>query len=141
MNASSNQLTFTTLTADYPAVRIPAGTAANTATLITQGATNASVLLDILFRNLDTGNARLFDIYIGPNTTPENNIVQVNVPANSGNNGSTSLCSLAAQAPVIFDLDLAGNRVMTLESGVQVYVVNKVALTADIYVRAKRRNF
>ena len=141
MNTSSNQLSFTTLTADYPAVRIPSGTAANTATLITQGATNASVVLDVLFRNLDTGNARLFDIYIGTNTTAENNLVQVNIPANSGNNGSTTIASLAALAPAIFDLDLAGNRVITLESGVPIYVVNKVALTADIYVRAKRRNF
>ncbi|PWK72920.1 hypothetical protein LX99_04250 [Mucilaginibacter oryzae] len=141
MNTSSNQLSFTTLTADYPAVRIPSGTAANTATLITQGASNASVLLDLLFRSLDTSNARLFDIYIGVNTTPENNIVQISVPANSGNNGVTSICSLAGLVPAIFDLDLAGNRVITLESGMQVYVVNKTALSADMYVRAKRRNF
>jgi len=141
MNSSSNQLAFCTLTADYPAVRIPSGTAINTATLITTGNTNASVILDVLFRNTDTANARLFDIFIGINTTPENNIVQINVLANAGNNGSTSICSLAGLAPAIFDLDLAGNRVITLESGVPVYVVNKAALTSDIYVRAKRRNF
>jgi hypothetical protein len=42
---------------------------------------------------------------------------------------------------VVFDLDLAGNRVITIESGIPLYVVNKTALTADIYVRLKTRGF
>jgi hypothetical protein len=67
--------------------------------------------------------------------------VQVSIPANSGNNGTTALASLAALAPAVFDLDLAGNRVITIESGVPLYVVNKTALTADLYVRLKTRGF
>ncbi len=141
MDTSSNQLAFSTLTGDYPAVRIPSGTAAGTVTVITSGAAHGSVILDLLFRNLDAANARNFDIFIGPSTTPENNAVQIAVPANAGNNGSVSICSLASLAPAVFALDLASNRVINLESGVQVSVVNKVALTSDVYVRAQRRSF
>ena len=141
MNTSSNQLAFATLTGDYPAILLASGSAAGTATSVTSGATNASIITDILFRNLDTANARNFDICIGSTASAQNKIVQVAIPANAGNNGSTSLASLAALAPSIFDLDLAGNRVLTLESGTNIYVVNTTALTANIYVMAKRRSF
>ena len=141
MTSSSNQTSFCTLTADYVAVKLASGLAINTATLLCTGSTNASVVTDILFRNTDITNIRLFDFFIGPTTTAENNLVQISIPANSGNNGSVALASLAALAPAIFDIDLAGNRIITLESGTSLYVVNKAALTADMYVRVKRRNF
>ncbi|MBV8388384.1 MAG: hypothetical protein JO080_01140 [Mucilaginibacter sp.] len=144
MNTNSNTTSFSTLTASYPAVKLASGLAINTDTLIATGATNASVVLDVLFRNTDASNPRNFDIIIcatGANATAENNVCQIAVPANSGNNGSVALASLAALVPQIFDLDLAGNRVMTLESTISIYVRNKAALTSDIYVRVKQRNF
>ncbi len=106
-------------------------------------AANASVVLDVLFRSLEAA-ARNFDIIIcatGSNTTVENNRVQVTIPANAGNNGSVSLAGLSSLAPLLFDMDLAGNRVITLESGISIYVRNKAALAADIWVTAKLRSF
>src|ERR1700742_1083737 len=141
MDSSSNQTSFCTLTADYVAVKLASGLAINTATLLCSGSTHASVVTDILFRNTDTTNTRNFDFFIGPTTTTENNLVQISIPANSGNNGTTALASLASLAPAIFDIDLAGNRIITLESVTSIHIVNKVALTEDMYVRLKRRNF
>jgi len=140
MISTSNQIAFCTLAGTYPAVKLTSGLSAGTATLIATGPTNAGLILDILFRSKETV-ARNFDIFIGSSATPENNIVQVAIPANAGNNGTVALASVAALAPAIFDLDLAGNRVITLEPGVTVYVVNIVALTADVYVRVKLRSF
>ena len=144
MNSSSNQLSFATLTGKYPAIDLASGLSANTDTLVATGDTNASIVLDILFRNTDSSNARNFDIIIcptGSNSTAQYNRVQISVPANSGNNGSTTIASLAALAPALFDLDLAGNRVITLESTESIYVRNKAALTADMYVMVKQRSF
>ena len=92
--------------------------------------------LDLVSRN--------FDIIVcaaGANGTEENNRVQIVVPASAWNNGTTPLAALAALAPQMFDLDLAGNRVLTLESGISIYVRNKAALAADICVTVKLRSF
>ncbi|HAL80802.1 MAG TPA: hypothetical protein DCO83_00055 [Mucilaginibacter sp.] len=144
MNSSSNTTSFATLTGAYPGIDLASGLAINTDTLIVTGATNASVVLDILFRNTDSSNIRNFDIIIcptGSNATAQYNRTQIAVPANAGNNGSVQLASLAALAPQLFDIDLAGNRLITLESTMSVYVRNKAALTSDIYVMVKQRNF
>lgn len=144
MDASSNQLSFATLTGTYPGVKLTSGLAVNTDTLVCSGGVHASIVLDILFRNLDGTNARNFDIIIcptGSNSTDYYNRAQISVPVSAGNNGSAALASTAALMPALFDLDLAGNRVLTLESGVSVYVRNKAALTADIYVMTKLRSF
>ena len=141
MTSNSNQTVFATLTSAYVAVKLASGLAANTATLLFTGAINGSVITDVLFRNTDASNSRNLDFFIGSNSTTENNLVQVSIPASAGNNGSTALASLAALAPAVFDLDLAGNRVITIESGVALYAVNKTALTADMYVRLKTRGF
>jgi hypothetical protein len=140
MNSSSNTTSFATLTQSYPAVNIASGTAASTITGVTTGNTNASVITDLLFRNLGTG-AVIFDVYIGATGTAQNKIVQISVPGSSGNNGSTALGSLAALAPQLFDLDLAGNRVITLESGVALSVSNTATTSAAVYVMVKQRNF
>jgi hypothetical protein len=144
MNSSSNTTSFATLTGAYPAIDLASGLSANTDTLVATGATNASVVLDILFRNTDSTNIRNFDIIIcptGSNSTAQYNRTQVAVAANAGNNGSVPLASLAALAPQLFDIDLAGNRLITLESTMSVYVRNKAALTADVYIMVKQRNF
>jgi len=144
MNSSSNTTSFATLTSAYPAIDLASGLAINTDTLVVTGATNASVVLDILFRNTDGTNIRNFDIIIcptGSNSTAQYNRTQIAVPANAGNNGSVQLASLAALAPQLFDIDLAGNRLITLESTISVYVRNKAALTSDIYVMVKQRSF
>ena len=144
MNSSSNTTSFATLTSAYPAIDLASGLSANTDTLVATGATNASVVLDILFRNTDASDIVNFDIIIcptGSNATAQYNRTQIAVPASAGNNGSVQLASLAALAPQLFDIDLAGNRMITLESTMSVYVRNKAALTADIYVMVKQRNF
>jgi hypothetical protein len=144
MNSSSNQLSFATLTGKYPAIDLASGLSINTDTLIATGDTNASIVLDILFRNTDSSNARNFDIIIcptGSNSTSQYNRIQISVPANAGNNGTTPIASLAASAPALFDLDLAGNRVITLESTQSIYVRNKATLSADMYVMVKQRSF
>ena len=144
MNSSSNTTSFATLTSAYPAIDLASGLSANTDTLVATGATNASVVLDILFRNTDASNVMSFDIIIcptGSNATAQYNRTQIVVPANAGNNGSVQLASLAALAPQLFDIDLAGNRLITLESSMSVYVRNKGTLTADFYVMVKQRNF
>jgi len=143
MNSSSNSTSFATLTGTYPATKLASALALNTDTLVVTGATNASIVLDVLFRNL-SGSAVNFDIIVcatSSNATEENNRAQITVAANAGNNGSVQLSSLAALAPQLFDLDLAGNRVLTLESGISIYVRNKAALTADVCVTVKLRSF
>ena len=144
MNSSSNTTSFATLTSAYPAIDLASGLSANTDTLVATGATNASVVLDILFRNTDASDIVNFDIIIcptGSNATAQYNRTQIAVPANAGNNGSVQLASLAALAPQLFDIDLAGNRLITLESTMSVYVRNKATLAADMYVMVKQRNF
>ena len=144
MNSSSNTTSFATLTSAYPAIDLASGLSANTDTLVATGATNASVVLDILFRNTDVSNVMNFDIILcptGSNATAQYNRTQIAVPANAGNNGSVQLASLAALAPQLFDIDLAGNRLITLESTMSIYVRNKATLAADMYVMVKQRNF
>lgn len=144
MTPNSNQLSFATLTQHYDGVLIASGTAANTYTFITSGSTNASVVTDVLFRNTDTVNARNFNVLIcpfGSQALSGSNTVQISVAANSGNNGSTAIASLAALASPIFDIDLAGNRVVTLEASESIYVQNTAALTSNMIVTAKRRDF
>jgi hypothetical protein len=140
MTGSSNTTSFSTLTQSYPSVNIASGTAANTVTQVTTGNTNASVITDILFRNLGS-SAINFDVYIGSASTAQNKIAQIGVPGNAGNNGTTSLASLAALAPQLFDIDLAGNRVIALENAVALSVSNTATTSAGIYVMAKQRNF
>ena len=143
MTSNSNTTSFATLTATYPAVKIASGTAVNTDTLLVTGGTNASLVLDILFRTLET-SGKNYDIIIcatASNGTDYYNRVQVSIPANSGNNGTTALASLAGLAPALFDLDLAGNRVLTLEPGISIYIRNKTLTTADLYITAKQRSF
>ena len=140
MTNDSNTTSYATKTADYPAVAMASGLAINSDTTIVAGDTNASIITDILIRN--TGSQVLaIDVFIGSTATSENNVCRISIPANSGNNGSTAIASLAALVPALFDLDLAGNRVLTLESGVTIYFRNIAALTNAFYVRVKRRNF
>lgn len=141
-NTSSNVVLYATLTARYPAINIASGTA-SVATLIVTAASTGSILTDILFRSADA-TGRLFDIIIcatGSQATAENARVQISIPAISGNNGSTAIASLAALVPALFDIDLAGNRVLTLESGQSIYVKNTTTTAAAIFVTAKARDY
>src|ERR1700748_629293 len=102
MDSSSNTTSFATLTGTYPGIKLASGLTINTDTLICTGDSHASIVLDILFRNIDASNARNFDLIIcptGSNTTDYYNRTQVSIPANSGNNGSTLLASLTGLAP------------------------------------------
>lgn len=141
MTNNSNTTQFATKTSAYVAVKLASGLAINTNTALFTGDVNASVITDILFRNRDGSNARNFDIFIGSAATPENNRVQVTIPASSGNNGTTAIASLAALAPQLFDIDLNGNRVLLIESGVVISVTNIAALTADMFITLKTKGF
>lgn len=142
MTSSSNQLSFATFKHYHEPVQI-ASAVASTQTKITEGATNASVITDILFRSADSG-ARLFDIIICPTGQQASalyKIVQVSVPAGSGNNGTTALFSLANTVPQLFDMDLSGNRGIILESGYEIWVQHTTTTAGIHTITAKRRNF
>lgn len=144
MDTSSNQLSFFTLTGLFNAIKLASGLTINTDSVVATGGTHGSCITDILIRNLDATNIRNFDVIIcttGSNATVEHRVCQVAIPVNSGNNGTVPLASLAALAPQIFDLDLSGNRIINLESGQSIYLRNIAALTADVYVNVKQRNF
>jgi hypothetical protein len=143
-NTNSNITLYATYDGVYDDVQLPSGLAINTYTLISSGASTDSILTDVLFRNFNTSTAVLFDIIIcptGSQLSAQYNTVQISIPPNSGNNGSTAKASFAAIAPAEFDIDMSGNRILALKSGVSLYVQNKAALTAAINVRAKRRNY
>jgi hypothetical protein len=131
------------LAGSYQAVTIPSGTALNTYTLIYTGPSTAGLITDLLFRNAASAavNLNIIICAAGSQTIEANSRVMVQVPASSGNNGTTPLASLAALAPLLFDLDLAGNRIILLESGISLYVQNTAALTGDLNITAKARNF
>lgn len=138
MISTSNTTQFATLTGTYVKVKLASGLSINTQTSLFTGDTKASIITDILFRNKDGTNARNFDIFIG-NTV--DSAVQVSIPASSGNNGVVAIASFAALVPSFFDLDLNGNRVILIESGVQIYVTNLAALTADVIITLKTKGF
>jgi hypothetical protein len=143
MTSNSNQLSFATLTQHYDGVFLSSSLAANTYTFITSGSTNASVVTDVLFRSADS-SARNFNVLICPSGSQNlsgSNTVQISVPLASGNNGTTAIASFATLAPQIFDIDLAGNRVITLEAGESIYVQNTAQLTGNFVITAKRRDF
>ena len=144
MNSSSNQIPYFTLTGIFAATKLASGLSINTDSVIVAAATNGSCITDILVRNTDASNARNFDVIFcttGGNGTVEHRVAQVSIPANAGNNGTVALASIAALAPQLFDLDLAGNRMLNMESGTSIYLRNVAALTADIYVNVKQRSF
>lgn len=141
-NTTSNVVLYATLAARYPVINIPTSTASTTTLLITAASTG-TVITDILWRTSDA-TARTWEIIIcatGSQATPENARVMINVPANSGNNGSTAIASLAALVPALFDIDLAGNRIITLESGQSIYLKNNATTAGYNYITAKARDY
>jgi hypothetical protein len=141
-NTSSNIVLYATLGARYPVINIPNATASTTTLLITAASTG-TIVTDILFRSADAG-AKTWDIIIcatGSQATAENARVMVSIPANSGNNGTQALASVAGLAPSLFDIDLAGNRVLTLESGQSIYVKNIATTAGAIFITAKARDY
>lgn len=140
-NTSSNVVLYATLAARYPVINIPTATASTTTLLVTAASTG-TIITDVLWRTADA--ARNWDIIIcatGSQATAENARVQVSIPANSGNNGTNAIASLAALVPALFDVDLAGNRVLTLESGQSIYVKNNATSAGYNYITAKARDY
>jgi len=149
MTVNSNIVLYATQKAFYDCVNIASATAANTYTLVTTGGTNGSIITDILFRSADA-SARLFNIIIcptGSQATAKYSVVEVSIGAGSGNNGSTGIASLAALVSQLFDLDLAGNRAITLEGSgssgteISIYVQNTTLTAGAINVMVKRRDY
>lgn len=142
-NTSSNIILYATLAARYPVINVASGAAALTNTLVVTAASTATIITDILFRSADA-TIRAFDIIIcatGSQATAENARVQINVPIGAGNTGAVAIASLAALAPSLFDIDLAGNRVITLESGQSIYVRNTTLTAGAIFITAKARDY
>ena len=141
-NTTSNFVLYATLAARYPAINIATSTASTTTLLVTAASTG-TIITDILWRTADSSN-RTWDIIIcatGSQATAENARVRVTIPLNSGDNGTTALASLAALAPQLFDIDLAGNRVLTLESGQSIYVKNIATTGGYNYITVKARDY
>ena len=149
MNTNSNVVLYATQKAYYDCTNLATALAANTYTKVTTGGTNGSLITDILFRSADA-SARLFNIIIcptGSNTSVQYSVVQISIPAGSGNNGTTAIASLGALASQLFDLDLAGNRVITLEGSglseteISIYVQNTTLTAGAINIFVKRRDY
>lgn len=139
----ANTALYATRIGRYPVVNIASATAANTYTLVVTADSAGSLVLDLLFRSADA-TARVFDIVIattGSQATAENARVAVNVPASSGNNGSTAIVSLISAVPSLFALDLAGNRCINIESGTSIYVKNQTLTAGAIFVTAIVRDY
>ncbi len=144
MTSGANTIPYFTKTGIFVATKLPSGLAANTDSLCLTESLNGSCITDILIRNTDASNGRTFDLIFcttGSNGTVEKRVCQFTVPLNSGNNGTVALASVATLVPQLFDLDLAGNRILNLEPGWSIYLRNATALTADIYVNIKQRSF
>jgi len=144
METNSNTVLYATRKTRRAKTTIANATAANTYTLLaTADATYGSMITDLLCRSADA-TARVFDIIIcatGSQATAENAEAAVSIPALSGNNGTTSLASVAALAPSLFDIDLAGNRVIGLEVGQSIYVKNVTLTAGEIYWNVKLRDY
>ena len=141
---NSNTVLYATYQGVYDTVNLPSGTAVNTYTLVTSAGTNGSIVTDLLFRNSDTSNIRNFNIIIAPTgsqAVAQYNIVQVVIASNAGAYGTLGIATLSSLSPSLFDIDLAGNRVITLEAGQSIYVQNTSALIAPINIMAKKRNY
>lgn len=142
-NVSSNSTLYATLSARYPAINIPNATASNTYTLLITAATTSTLITDVLFRNKSSATVD-FEFIIsatGSQATAENSRVYITVQANAGNSGSAAIGSLAVLVPSLFDIDLAGNRVITLEAGQSLYVKNPNLLIAAVFVTVKARDY
>lgn len=141
-NTTSNVVLYATLAARYPVINIATSTA-TTKTLLITAASTGTIVTDVLWRTSDS-TARLWNIIIcatGSQATAENARCVVSISGNSGNNGTNPLASLAALAPQLFDIDLAGNRVLTLESGQSIYLENQATTGGFNYITAKARDY
>jgi len=150
MNSLSNQTSWLIKAGLYPGTKIASGTSINTITALFTGPTNGGLFTDILFRNSASTTVNLNIIWVqSGNTGGTSGILyagpyfvnQIQIPANAGSNGTTPLASLAALAPLLFDLDLAGNRIILAEAGDVIYVQNIAALTGDLNCFVKGRTF
>lgn len=142
-NPTSNTILYATQTARYPVTVLPTATAANTTTLLVTGASGGTIITDVLFRSADA-TIRAFDIILcatGDQATTGNARQQVNIAVGAGNTGAVAIASLAALAPSLFDIDLAGNRVLTLEAGQSLYVKNTTLTAGAIFITTKARDY
>lgn len=137
---SANQQLYATKTAVKTKTLLASGLTINTNTLVFTAGSQGSIVQDVLLRNTDTSNARLFDVLVN-GTTSTDNIGQISIPANAGNNGTVALASLKALLPQLYKFDANGNLILALESGQTIHLQNKAALTADIRVLVLSEDF
>lgn len=140
--ANSNTILYATRLARYPEITLASGTTATDTEVVVGATTYGSIITDILFASADA-TARNFEIKIGPSGGAGSitRRLLISVPANSGNNGSTAVASLAALAPQLFAIDLAGNRTIGLESGVSIYCKNTTTTAGQITITPIARDY
>lgn len=139
---NSNTVLYATRAARTPEISLASGTTATDTEVVVAATTYGSVVTDILFASADA-TARNFEIKIGPSGGAGSitRRLVISVPANSGNNGSTAVASLASLAPQLFQIDLAGNRVIGIESGTSIYVKNTTTTAGQITITALVRDY
>lgn len=141
-STNANIVLYATRAARFPEITLPSGTAATDTEVVAGATTYGSVVTDILIASADTA-ARNFEIKIGASggagSITRRTIIQV--PASSGNTGTTAVASLAALAPQLFCLDLAGNRTIGLESGVSIYMKNTTTTAGQITISPIVRDY
>lgn len=139
---NSNTILYATRAARYPEITLASGTTATDTEVVAGAATYGSVVTDILIASADA-TPRNFEIKIGPSGGAGSitRRVVISVPANSGNNGSTAIASLAAISPQLFAIDLAGNRTIGLEAGVSIYMKNTTTTAGQITISPLVRDY
>lgn len=140
--SNSNTILYATRAARYPEITLASGTTATDTEVVAGATTYGSIVTDILFASADA-TARNFEIKIGTSGGAGSitRRLVVSVPANSGNNGSVAIASLAALAPQLFSVDLAGNRVIGLEAGVSIYCKNTTTTAGQITISPLVRDY
>lgn len=139
---NSNIVLYATRNARYPEISLASALASVDTEVAIGAVTYGSALMDVLFSSADANN-RVFEIKIGPSGGAGSitRRLTITVPASSGNNGSTAVASLAALAPSLFSIDLAGNRVIGLESGISMYVKHTTTLAGQITITPILRDY
>jgi hypothetical protein len=145
MVTNSNTILYATRATRRVHTVLASALAANSYTQVALAdATYGSMITDLILRNTDSAAVTFSFIICAPGdeTDPESTEGTFTLPSQAGNNGgATALCSVSAILAVLFDIDLAGNRIITLEPGMAIYLKNHALLAQAIYCNAKLRDY
>lgn len=141
---NSNTVLYATRAARYPEITLASGAAATDTEVVAGASTYGSVVTDIIISSADA-TARNFEIKIGPSggagSITRRVVIVVPIGAGNGGSGTPAPASLAALAPQLFSIDLAGNRTIGLESGVSIYMKNTSTTAGQITISPIARDY